>query len=323
MRATINNCKDEQILKELCSLFERGLIQKEIILSVDEAHNEEEAYNTVSKKYGISPKTAEFIFHMTFDHWFSLNYEKVNKVYHDLLGKERNAEKKQELLRKQEAIHRKIREHAVKVGLFREGDFEPIYDGIYIKDAGRYLNSNVHVMWVLKEAYDDEYDDGEPCGGGWNYFDCLEPNQTPWKIRTWRNMIYASYGIIHNVTMENMNGLDVEDMADVLLEIVCINLSKMPGHTTTEASLLAGYYETWKDILNEQIALYNPQVVIFGNTFPYFKDDLLNSGKVEHTPKDDISQVYIKDGVKYIDAYHPQSRISRAKYVDSIINNAI
>lgn len=50
--------------------FERGLIQKEIILSVDEAHNEEEAYNTVSKKYGISPKTAEFIFHMTFDHWF-------------------------------------------------------------------------------------------------------------------------------------------------------------------------------------------------------------------------------------------------------------
>jgi len=79
MRATINNCKDEQILKELCSLFERGLIQKEIILSVDEAHNEEEAYNTVSKKYGISPKTAEFIFHMTFDHWFSRKGARVTE----------------------------------------------------------------------------------------------------------------------------------------------------------------------------------------------------------------------------------------------------
>ena len=43
MKATINNCHDEQILKELCSIFERGLIQKEIILSVDDAQNEEEA----------------------------------------------------------------------------------------------------------------------------------------------------------------------------------------------------------------------------------------------------------------------------------------
>ena len=323
MRATINNCKDEHILKELCSVFKTPLVQSDINHSIDNATSMDDALDILSKKFGICKKTAEFIMDMTISHFYSLNYEKVNKVYHNLLGKKSNEEKEQELLRKQEAIHRKIREHAVEVGLFREGDFEPIYDGIYIKDAGRYLNSNVRVMWVLKEAYDDEYDDGEPCGGGWNYFDCLEPNQAPWKIRTWRNMIYASYGIIHNVTMDNMNGLDLEDLSDVLLEIACINLSKMPGHTTTEASLLAGYYETWKDILNEQIALYNPQVVIFGNTFPYFKDDLLNSGKVEHTPKDDISQVYIKDGVKYIDAYHPQSRISRAKYVDSIINNAI
>ena len=74
MKATINNCHDEQILKELCSIFERGLIQKEIILSVDDAQNEEETYNVICTKYGISHKTADFIFHTTFNHWFSLNY---------------------------------------------------------------------------------------------------------------------------------------------------------------------------------------------------------------------------------------------------------
>ena len=81
MKATINNCHDEQILKELWSIFERGLIQKEIILSVDDAQNEEEAYNVICTKYGISHKTADFIFHTTFNHWFSLNYEKVKSAY--------------------------------------------------------------------------------------------------------------------------------------------------------------------------------------------------------------------------------------------------
>ena len=81
MKATINNCHDEQILKELCSIFERGLIQKEIFLSVDDAQNEEEAYNVICTKYGISHKTADFIFHTTFNHWFSPNYDKVKSAY--------------------------------------------------------------------------------------------------------------------------------------------------------------------------------------------------------------------------------------------------
>lgn len=46
-------------------------------------------------------------------------------------------------------------------------DFEqvkPIFDGIC--DAGKYLNSSPKIMWILKEAYDDIDENGNPIGGG-------------------------------------------------------------------------------------------------------------------------------------------------------------
>lgn len=223
------------------------------------------------------------------------------------------------LLEKQNQLYIMIDKRAKESGLYREGEFEPIYDGVYCKDAKKYLNSKIRIMWVLKEPYDDENDDGEPCGGGWNYFDCFEPSKSPWKIRTWKNMIYTTYGILNNLKYEDMETIeDNPEMADVLLEIACINLSKMPGHTTTDSSLLPTYYETWKDILKQQMDLYSPQVIIFANTFDYFKEDLFKGEILE--PVDSITQVYKKDGVRYIDAYHPQCRIKRGTYVNSIIN---
>ena len=44
MKSSIHKCKDEQILKELCSIFKKGLVQKELVDSTFEARNEEEVY---------------------------------------------------------------------------------------------------------------------------------------------------------------------------------------------------------------------------------------------------------------------------------------
>ena len=321
MGATVNNCKDEQILKELCSVFEKPLVQAEINHLIEDASSMDEAYDILCKHYNIAQKTAEFIMNMTFIHFYSLNYQKVKEAHESFISRDVKSDAASKLLEAQKQIQNRIDERAKEVGLYREGDYEPIYDGIYYKDAGLYLNSKMRIMWVLKEPYDDEYEDGEPCGGGWNYFDCFEPELSPWKIRTWKNMIYTTYGILNGQNMIDMFYIeDKPEMADVLKQIACINLSKMPGHTTTDNSLLPQYYETWKDILLDQIKLYAPQVIVFGNTFQFFKEDLFKGSII--TPKliDGITQLYIKDGIKYIDAYHPQCRISRDKYVDSIVN---
>lgn len=322
MRTSIYKCQDEQILKELCSIFKNGMVQKELIDTTDAANSLEETYQAICDKYGVSRKTAEFIMNMTFKHWYSLNLKKVETAYEKIKTDKKVSEAGNELLGKQNHLYAMIDKRAKEAGVYRKGDFEPIYDGVYYKDAKKYLNSKIRIMWVLKEPYDDEYDDGEPCGGGWNYFDCLEPKTSPWKIRTWKNMIYTTYGILNNMKYEEMDSIeDHPEMADVLLEIACINLSKMPGHTTTDSSLLPIYYGIWKDILKQQMDLYSPQVVIFGNTFEYFKEDLFRGKTL--VPVDSITQVYEKDGVKYIDAYHPQCRIKREAYINSVINCAL
>lgn len=44
MKVTIYNCQDEQILKDLCSIFKRGMVQKELIDTTDAANDLEETY---------------------------------------------------------------------------------------------------------------------------------------------------------------------------------------------------------------------------------------------------------------------------------------
>lgn len=93
MMATIYKCQDEQILKDLCSIFKRGLVQKELIDTTDAANDLEETYLAICDKYGVSKKTAEFIMNMTFKHWFSLNVKKVVTAYETLVAANKKSKK--------------------------------------------------------------------------------------------------------------------------------------------------------------------------------------------------------------------------------------
>ena len=84
MRSSIHKCKDEQILKELCSVFRTPLVQSEINHSIENATSIDAALDILSRKFGICKKTAEFIMDMTISHFYSLNYEKVKSVYESL-----------------------------------------------------------------------------------------------------------------------------------------------------------------------------------------------------------------------------------------------
>ena len=93
MKVTIYNCQDEQILKDLCSIFKRGMVQKELIDTTDAANDLEETYQAICDKYGVSKKTAEFIMNMTFKHWFSLNEKKVVTAYETLVAASKKTKK--------------------------------------------------------------------------------------------------------------------------------------------------------------------------------------------------------------------------------------
>ena len=52
-------------------------------------------------------------------------------------------------------------------------------------------------------------------------------------------------------------------------------------------------YSLWKPILFKQIELYNPDIIIFGNTFSCFQNDLFPAGVPEH-------KSYLFEGNEYV-----------------------
>ena len=176
-------------------------------------------------------------------------------------------------------------------------------------------------MWVLKEPY-DETEGGTPSGGGWNLFGAFD-NDDAWTNRTWQSIIYAMHGLFARKHWQEMDWIrDDKQMAQVLKRIAYINISKMPALTQTDDGQLQELYERWRPILLRQIEVYDPQVIVFGNTFRYFKNDLApGAAQPDQVYSDHAFHTYVRGGRLLIDAYHPNQRVlPRGEYVDSLID---
>lgn len=214
-------------------------------------------------------------------------------------------------------IAERIWRKADELGLVNE-TCKPVTDGV--TDIDEYLKSSPRIMWVLKEPWDDVDENGITCGGGWDMSEVFEKDDA-WKNRTWQPIIYASYGIINRYLWNDMDWIrDDTSMANVLKKIAYINVSKMPGYTHSNNEKIRLAYKNWREILLEQIRIYKPQVIIFGYTFEFFKEDLVGMDAEPIYRDNGIIHVYEKDGMKLLDVYHPNQRIiSREQYVNSII----
>ena len=222
----------------------------------------------------------------------------------------------------QNQIKQKIYETAEENGLLSDGD-EPLYDGFTY--ASEYCNSDLKILWILKEAYDNNYN------GGWSITEQLfseYPYTTKIKNPTHQKMAYVSYGILNKCNYEDIDYLsDNPSIGEVLHEIAYINLNKMPAGTSTDNDTLWEKYETWKDILWEQIYAYNPDVIIFGNTFQFFKNDFFNddepdwdydySNGIETEARANVCKW---NDTLLIDTNHPQWTECQGSWANAIIH---
>lgn len=237
----------------------------------------------------------------------------------------------EELASRQDEITDLVYAYAKEKGLSND-DIEPITDGV--ADVEKYLASKRRIMWILKEPYDNFDEDGNPIGGGWSITsDCFsgngdsgkDPKYDAWKNRTWQPIIYSMYGYFNGLHWEDMNWIrDDKDMTRVLQNIAFINVSKMPNHKDSCGSSIGDFYDIWKKVLEQQINLYNPEVIIFANTFHYFKNDLgITNADITEFGKDDLLGAFVKDGILYLKAFHPNQKkkgATRERYVNSIID---
>lgn len=218
--------------------------------------------------------------------------------------------------KKEELLQQCIVDYAEQMGLTND-NVEPIVDGTY--DINAYFQEETRIMWMLKEPYDEFLEDGTPYGGGWSIGGVLSSADSC-KNRTRQTIIYILYAFFNNI--EEWNDMDdirdAPEMAEVLKRIAYINMSKMPAKTSSKSNM-NNEYKIWEPILLKQIELYDPHIIIFGNTFKYFKDRLLNGEYVSDTSNENLG-IYSCNNRLYLDAYHPQQRtIAQKKYGNDIL----
>lgn len=225
---------------------------------------------------------------------------------------------KEELEKQQKQLVKEIKDHAKALGLSND-NLEPITDGVCSIDG--YLKSNPKVMWILKEPYDD-FEDGQPVGGGWSITEhCFGKREDVWSQRTWQPIIYIMYGYLHGMLWQDMDWIrDNKNMANVLKDIAYINISKTPGFPRSSWSKINQCYYLWKPILEKQLAVYSPNIIVCAGTFSHFSEDFIKQGIQLIDTVEGVVDVYKLGTRIIIDAYHPlQTQINRGLYVDSII----
>ena len=208
--------------------------------------------------------------------------------------------------------------HAKELG-YNEKEIMPIRDGVC--DFAGYLNSNPKVMWILKEPNGQIAED-ELEGGGWSIVEESFRNDIEGvaKQPTWQPIIYVMYGYMNGLKYDDMSYIrDDIDMAKVLQRIAYLNVGKMPGYRTSYDCNMWQLYEQWKPILDRQIETYSPDVIIFGNTFEYFRKYFEQKGleNVGSTPE--WIDMYKSDNRLLLSAWHPAARKSKKEYVDTLI----
>ena len=229
---------------------------------------------------------------------------------------------------RQAALHALIKSRAIDLG-YDSAKIAPIYDGVV--DAEAYLASKPKVMWILKEPYEDFDAEGMPVGGGWTMFKDFGEGDTLAKAvnrnAALRNVTYASYAILNSIgSYAELPWITdkPEVYEKAIRSIAYVNIGKMPGDTTTSDAHLAKLYQDWKDILFEQIDLYDPDVIIVcgTDTLQCMNRDLrLDLSKPKRTVKKGKAVVDIHDwrGKRLLWAPHPAARIAPGEWVDAVV----
>lgn len=185
-----------------------------------------------------------------------------------------------------------------------------------------YLKSKIKIAWVLKESYqnDNEISDYKYLTNVLNrdtvYDDFFSNQSRP----TWYPILRASYSIL-NKFIEYKNIPEISDISLIIRKIAIINTQKLPALNTYKSydRVIQAAFDENEEILKKQIRLLNPNVLIFGNTFKYYKS-LLGINQKERKSKDGTTEYYIRDNKLYVDSYHPaQRKFKKEDYVNNII----
>ena len=161
-----------------------------------------------------------------------------------------------ELENGQKAIDALVEKRA-KDNSLSDDNAAPIYDGV--ADEAAYLNSVQKVVWLLLEPYDD----GNNGGGGWSLPKDVFLNPKPGDFinPTQQTIAYAMWCARNRKSFAEVPSPEV--VYPELQSTGWVNISKMPAKTRSNVPQVIKKYKTyWKDLVEKQIELLAPTVVV-------------------------------------------------------------
>jgi hypothetical protein len=174
-----------------------------------------------------------------------------------------------------------------------------IYDGII--DQDRWAQSPRKILFINKEAYDDDGSDGLDlrelirckCDG--------RPSNGAYKVIA--NWAYALHHASPDpsVPFPEWSQIDPEGARESLLSCSVMNIKKSGGKTSSDHQDLQAYVEKDGDLIKRQVELINPDIIVCGHVWYLIKHLWPN-------PVNIYDEVLEVDGRVIIDFWHPSNR---------------
>ena len=202
------------------------------------------------------------------------------------------------------------------------------HDGVAFPE--KYCAAKRRVMWVLKNSYDDSDETGNPVSDGMDIRDwfCDEALKVAAGKQIFIKMSLASYCIQNEIHYSDELLSEKSKIIKALQSIALVDLSKLPGGTSINDSDLKKEFSYFKDIVSEQIELYAPDVIIFGNTLhcchQIFEGLDYSKPLANYAVGTDACFLRsFSDGKRiYLEAYHPSYPTNYEDYVGTIVKAA-
>jgi hypothetical protein len=225
-----------------------------------------------------------------------------------------------------ENLKKRQKEIADKIYAISTGAEEPkpMEDGII--NVEKYLTAKYKILWIMKEAYDDDRAEKGKMGG-WSLCELYNRCNRNNFVKDERGK-RVSRGI-RQLKISHLILSNLPDDVEAFKSTAVIEIKKIPNGMTkgrrgkyANPDELQKAYNDHKDILLEQISTYNPDVVVCGNTLQYFSSDLDYKNGVKTPIKVFGNRNYycLKNRL-YINAYHPSYyKISDKEYITAVYN---
>lgn len=204
--------------------------------------------------------------------------------------------------------------------LTRQKNPDAIIDGII--NTQKYFNiptDKPRILWILKEANTQVL--------GWEYQDLLSSaqlaNTKNFNIQSIRRVLYSSYSLLNGfISYKDIPTVSNSEVYSIADNIAYINVNKDPGGGATSIyNQLFQNSKKYTEIVQMQIELYAPDIIILGNTKEFLSTNFFNEDIKTYSDLDTHNTAIYEYGDKLIlYAYHPGARIDEATYCDEIIS---